>query len=329
MPWLAIAALAAAAVLVLALGAWRRARGLAWRVAAVALIFGDPRQPVAGRSSSARRCAMSRSSSSTNSPSQQIGDRAEATEAALAALTERLGRERDLDVRVVRAGKPSPAPATTARGCSRRSTARCPTCRAGGSPAWSMITDGEVHDVPAGDAKAARRAARRAAARAAVRAPGRGRPPPRRRPGAELRPRRQGRGADRAGRGSADSPSPARPAEAQVTWRKDGGAPHPLMVPVGTRREAVDPDRPRRAERRRARGRARPARADARQQPRRDRRQRRARPAARAAGLGRAACRRAGLAQHPQIRPVGRPRAFHHPAPAGKAGRHADQANCR
>ena len=42
------------------------------------------------------------------SPSQEIGDRQQATEAALAALTERLGHERDLDVRVVRAGKPQP-----------------------------------------------------------------------------------------------------------------------------------------------------------------------------------------------------------------------------
>ena len=52
--------------------------------------------------------------------------------------------------------------------------------------------------------------------------------------------------------------------------------------------------------------------------------QRRARPAARAAGLGRAACRRADLAQPAEVRPGGRPGAFHHPAPAREAGRHAD-----
>src|SRR5437764_635138 len=42
------------------------------------------------------------------SPSQAIGNRRQATEAAVSALTERLGRERDLDVRVIRTGKPQP-----------------------------------------------------------------------------------------------------------------------------------------------------------------------------------------------------------------------------
>src|SRR4029077_19198973 len=38
-PWWAIAALAGVAVLVLALGLWRRARGLAWRGAAIAILL--------------------------------------------------------------------------------------------------------------------------------------------------------------------------------------------------------------------------------------------------------------------------------------------------
>ena len=49
------------------------------------------------------------------------------------------------------------------------------------------------------------------------------------------------------------------------------------------------------------------------------------RESARAAGLRRAACRRAHLAQPAEVRRLGRPRPLHHPAPAGKAGRHADQ----
>ncbi len=52
---------------------------------------------------------------------------------------------------------------------------------------------------------------------------------------------------------------------------------------------------------------------------------RRARQAARAAGFRRAACRRAYLAQPVEVRRLGRSGAFHHPAPAGEAGRHADQ----
>ena len=39
LPWWALAALAGAAVLVLALGLWRRARGVAWRGAAVAMLL--------------------------------------------------------------------------------------------------------------------------------------------------------------------------------------------------------------------------------------------------------------------------------------------------
>ena len=48
--------------------------------------------------------------------------------------------------------------------------------------------------------------------------------------------------------------------------------------------------------------------------------QRRARPAAGAAGLRRALSRRAHLAEPAEVRQRGRPRALHHPAPAGEAG---------
>src|SRR3546814_8934666 len=61
------------------------------------------------------------------------------------------------------------------------------------------------------------------------------------------------------------------------------------------------------------------------QQPRRRGGQRRARPAARAAGVRRALSRRAELAQPAEIGPVGRSRAFHHPAPAGEAGRRSEE----
>ena len=61
------------------------------------------------------------------------------------------------------------------------------------------------------------------------------------------------------------------------------------------------------------------------QQPRHRHPRRHPRESARAARLRRAACRRAHLAQPAEVRRLRRPRAFHHPAPAGKAGRHADQ----
>ena len=66
-------------------------------------------------------------------------------------------------------------------------------------------------------------------------------------------------------------------------------------------------------------------RAHDREQPRRRHDRGHPREAARAARLRRAACRRAHLAQPPEVGRQRRPRPLHHPAPAREAGRHADQ----
>ncbi len=96
-----------------------------------------------------------------------IGNRREASEKALAALTERLRHEHDLDVRVVRAGAPQPGgvadDGTKLFTALNRALADVPRQRLAGVV---MITDGEVHDVPP---PTRLRASRRAAARAAVR----------------------------------------------------------------------------------------------------------------------------------------------------------------
>src|SRR5437773_6466303 len=107
LPWWMFALLAGAAALMLAPGIWRRARGIAWRGAAAAMLLAILVNPslVEEKRSPLRDVAVV---VVDESPSQQIGDRAKATEAALAALSERLGRERDLDVRVIRTGKPQP-----------------------------------------------------------------------------------------------------------------------------------------------------------------------------------------------------------------------------
>src|SRR5688572_12754440 len=96
LPWWAIAALAVAAVLVLALGVWRRARGIAWRAAAVAMLLAILVDPslVEEKRVKLRDVAVV---VVDESPSQEIGNRRQATEAALAALSDRFGRERDLD----------------------------------------------------------------------------------------------------------------------------------------------------------------------------------------------------------------------------------------
>ena len=66
-------------------------------------------------------------------------------------------------------------------------------------------------------------------------------------------------------------------------------------------------------------------RAHRRQQSRGRVHRRRARQAAGPAGFRRAACRRADVAQSSQVGRQRRPRALHHPAPAGEAGRNPDQ----
>ena len=106
-PWVAIAAFAGIAVLILAFGAWRRARGIFWRTAVVVILLAVLANPalVEERRTPQRDVAVV---VLDESPSQTIGDRAAASEAALAALRARLGQEPDLDVRVVRAAKPQP-----------------------------------------------------------------------------------------------------------------------------------------------------------------------------------------------------------------------------
>src|SRR5580704_9180247 len=104
---LAIAMLVGAAALMLAPGIWRRARGIVWRGAAVAMLLAILVNPslVEEKRSPLHDVAVV---IVDESPSQQIGRRQEASEAALAALTERLGHERDLEMRVIRTGKPQP-----------------------------------------------------------------------------------------------------------------------------------------------------------------------------------------------------------------------------
>jgi hypothetical protein len=229
--WWAIAALAGAAVLVLALGLWRRARGLWWRglVAAMLLLILVNPSLVEEKRSPLRDVAVV---VVDESPSQQIGDRAKATEAALAALTERLGRERDLDVRVIRTGKPQPGAgddSTRLFTALNRTMSEIPKQRLA---AIVMITDGQVHDVPTGEPAAA---AQELGAPLHVLLSGRPDEGDRRLVVAQ---------APSFGLVGKEMPLSIRvedlpvkegkaEGQARVTWRKDGGAPHQLIVPIG------------------------------------------------------------------------------------------------
>jgi hypothetical protein len=153
LPWPAIAALGGACVLILAFGVLRRARGLMWRVIAVVILLAALVNPsvIEEQRSPQRDTAII---IVDESPSQRIGHRQQATDEALSALSDRLGHERDLDVRVIRAGQPQPGAGddgTRLFTALTRAMSDVPRQRLAGVV---MITDGQVHDVPA-DAKAA------------------------------------------------------------------------------------------------------------------------------------------------------------------------------
>jgi len=154
LPWWAIALFAAVCVLCLGFGVMRRARGLLWRTVAVLILLAALVNPsvIEEKRSPQRDTAII---VVDESPSQRIGDRQRATDAALAALSDRLGRERDLDLRIIRAGKPQPGAGddgTRLFTALNRAMSDVPRQRLAGIV---MVTDGQVHDVPAGDTKAA------------------------------------------------------------------------------------------------------------------------------------------------------------------------------
>ncbi len=149
LPWAAIIAFAALALLLLAFGAWRRARGLVWRVLALALlllILANPSLVEELRQPQSDVAAVV----VDDSPSMRIGERQRYAAEALQRVTDELRRFHDLDVRIVHAGAPDPNAALADDGTRlytalTRALADVPSERVAGAV---MITDGEVHDVP-------------------------------------------------------------------------------------------------------------------------------------------------------------------------------------
>jgi hypothetical protein len=150
--WPQIGAMGAAAALVLGFGVWRRARGLAWRAIAIAVLLTvliNPSLIVEQRLPQHDVAIIV----VDESPSQSIGDRRQATETALAEIKRRLERQPNLDVRVIRAGAPQPGGddnGTRLFAGLSEAMAQVPRQRLAGVV---MITDGEVHDVPQGNAR--------------------------------------------------------------------------------------------------------------------------------------------------------------------------------
>ncbi|MGE0715028.1 MAG: hypothetical protein AB7P02_06270 [Alphaproteobacteria bacterium] len=149
-PWWAIAALAAAAVPLLAFGLFRRARGVAWRTVALAVLLGALANPalVEEDREPQRDVAVV---VLDESPSQQIGDRMARSEEALKTIVEKAKGLPGIDLRVVRAGAladdadPAADAGTRLFTALSQAVADVPRQRLAGAV---LITDGQVHDVP-------------------------------------------------------------------------------------------------------------------------------------------------------------------------------------
>jgi hypothetical protein len=135
-------------VAVLALAAWRRASGLLWRGIAAACLFAGLLNPslVSEERSYFDDVAVI---VLDQSASQKVADRQAVSEATLATLQEQLKQYENLDVRVVRA----PLDARRGMGEGTRlfdaltgALADVPSRRVAGA---ILISDGQVHDVPA------------------------------------------------------------------------------------------------------------------------------------------------------------------------------------
>ena len=151
-PWLAIIIAGGIAALLIAYGLWWRARGLGWRTLSLAALLLGLANPVLVEE---ERKALHDVAVVLvdDSPSQNIGRRREQTEAALGQLRERLGAMEDLDLLVVRGGAPSasdggPTDGTRLFEPLTRALASVPRRRIAGT---IVLTDGQVHDVPAAD----------------------------------------------------------------------------------------------------------------------------------------------------------------------------------
>ena len=291
-----------------------RARGAAVRVAALALILlalanpsftREEREPL----SSVAAVVVDKS------PSQDFGDRTRETAQAREALVDSLKQIKGLEVRVVEAGQADgETDGTKLFGALSSALSDVPADRVAGA---FLITDGRVHDIPANAAALG--------FQAPVHALITGRKDERdRRIAIFAAPRFGIVGQTQTITYRLDDQGVSGE-RAKVVVRRDGEVINERTVLSG-QTVNVDIDiKHAGPEHRRDRGLAAGERADAGQQPRRGCDRRRARQIAGAAGIRRAAFRRAHLAQPAEIRRQRRSGAFHDSASAGEAGRHADQ----
>jgi len=146
-PAWALALLALIALPAVGYALFAKARGAAWRLAALAgllLALANPLAVIEQRQTLPDVALVV----VDESASMRIGERVDRAERAATALRDRLGRERDMEVRVVRAGAGGVGTDGTRLFDSiERAVADVPRGRIAGV---AVVTDGQVHDAPKG-----------------------------------------------------------------------------------------------------------------------------------------------------------------------------------
>ncbi|WP_349435141.1 hypothetical protein [Pararhizobium sp. A13] len=146
LPWPFIAVLALIAALLSALGFWRGVRGAAFRTAALAALVLAIANPVFFQE---EREQLSTIVGVVVDRSQSQGNagRREMTDAALAALKQRLAKFPQIEARIVEAAddEDTETPSTKLFTALQTALADVPPARVGGAV---FITDGQIHDVP-------------------------------------------------------------------------------------------------------------------------------------------------------------------------------------
>lgn len=153
--WQILLPLFAAAVVLLALAYWRGAGAPAWRALALAVGFVALLNPsvVEEQRRALKDIALI---IADQSPSQKIGSRGEVREKAIATLRERLGRDGNLELRIVRSAGRGLAGAQEPDGthlieAMATAVGDIPPGRLAGV---MMLSDGQIHDLPAKPAEA-------------------------------------------------------------------------------------------------------------------------------------------------------------------------------
>lgn len=145
LPWWALAAAGALALVVVAFGVHRRIKGAFTRGLALALLLAaltDPSLVEEQRAPLKSVVAVV----ADRSASQSVGSRTDDTTAAATDLVERLKRLPDVEVRTIESGREPTGDGTRLFGDVSRALADVPPDRIAGVIA---VTDGEIHDVPA------------------------------------------------------------------------------------------------------------------------------------------------------------------------------------